>query len=179
MRSWRTRRGSSRRNPIPCRPWTGRWPSRWSWFPTPIRPPSRSCIARAGSRRPRLRLSPADADELQFELDEGPCLDAIWTQDVVTATDLAHDPRWPRWAPRVSSEFRFASMLCVRLFTTRNTVGGLNLYSTKTDAFDLDDLDIATYLAAHVAVAVADSQIEDQLRLARSTGPSSVRPRES
>ena len=106
------------------------------------------------------------ADELQYELDEGPCLDAIWTQDIVTATDLAHDARWPQWAPRVSSEFGFASMLCVQLFTTTNIVGGINLYSTRTDAFDPDDIDIATYLAAHVAVAVADSQTEDQLRLA-------------
>jgi GAF domain-containing protein len=106
------------------------------------------------------------ADELQYELDEGPCLDAIWTQDIVIAADLAHDARWPNWAPRVSSAFGFTSMLCVQLFTTTNTVGGLNLYSTKTDAFDPDDLDIATYLAAHVAVAVADSQTEDQLRLA-------------
>ena len=106
------------------------------------------------------------ADELQYQLDEGPSLDAIWTQDIVTASDLHHDPRWPRWAPQVSSRFRFASMLCVQLFTSSTIVGGINLYSTRTEAFDRDDLDIATYLAAHVAVAVAESQVEDQLRLA-------------
>lgn len=40
------------------------------------------------------------------------------------------------------------------------------MYSTTTEAFDPDDLDIATYLAAHVAIAVADSQTEEHLRLA-------------
>ena len=106
------------------------------------------------------------ADELQHQLDEGPSLDAIWTQDIVTASDLRHDPRWPGWAPEVSARFGFASMLCVQLFTSTTVVGGINLYSTKTEAFDRDDLDIATYLAAHTAVAVAESQTEDQLRLA-------------
>jgi AmiR/NasT family two-component response regulator len=57
-------------------------------------------------------------------------------------------------------------MLCVQLFTSTTIVGGINLYSTKTEAFDRDDLDIATYLAAHVGAAVAESQVEDQLRLA-------------
>ena len=66
----------------------------------------------------------------------------------------------------MSAELGFASMLCVQLFTSTTVVGGINLYSITTDAFDQDDLDIATYLAAHVAVAVADSQTEDQLRLA-------------
>ncbi len=106
------------------------------------------------------------ADDLQYQLDEGPSLDAIWTQDIVTAADLHDDPRWPQWAPRVSSKFGFVSMLCVQLFTSTTVVGGINLYSTKTEAFDRDDIDIATYLAAHVAVAVADPQTEDQLRLA-------------
>ena len=106
------------------------------------------------------------ADDLQYQLDEGPSLDAIWTQDIVTASDLRHDPRWPSWAPQVSTRFGFASMLCVQLFTSTTVVGGINLYSTRTEAFDRDDLDIATYLAAHTAVAVAESQTEDQLRLA-------------
>ncbi len=106
------------------------------------------------------------ADDLQYQLAEGPSLDAIWTQDVVTASDLRDEVRWPRWAPQVSSQLGLLSMVCVQLFTSTTVVGGINLYSTKDNAFDHDDLDIATYLAAHVAVAVAESQTEDQLRLA-------------
>lgn len=68
--------------------------------------------------------------------------------------------------PRVSTQLGVAGMLCVQLFTTADTLGGLNLYSHRADAFDDDSADVATYLAAHVAVAVAETQNSDQLRLA-------------
>jgi len=38
-------------------------------------------------------------DELQYELGEGPCLDAVWENPLVEASDLDEEPRWPRWAP--------------------------------------------------------------------------------
>ena len=33
-----------------------------------------------------------DADALQYELNEGPCLDAVWDRETVISDDLAHDP---------------------------------------------------------------------------------------
>jgi GAF domain-containing protein len=104
-------------------------------------------------------------DELQYELGEGPCLDAIWYHDTVVSADLAEEPRWPRWAPRVAAELGVRSMLCLQLFTSADVVGGLNLYSSAVDAFDGDDFDVATFLAAHVSVAVAETQRVDQLRM--------------
>lgn len=44
-------------------------------------------------------------------------------------------------------------------------LGGLCLYSSDVDAFDGDDVVIATFLAAHVAVAVAVAQHADQLHV--------------
>lgn len=35
------------------------------------------------------------ADELQYELGEGPCLDAVWTNGVFVIPDLSADGRWP------------------------------------------------------------------------------------
>ena len=105
------------------------------------------------------------ADQLQYEFDEGPCLDAIWHHDTVTSDDLTSEQRWPRWAPRVASEFKVRSMLCLQLFTSANVVGGLNLSSDGVGAFDADDFDTATYLAAHMAVAVAETQHADDLRI--------------
>ena len=40
----------------------------------------------------------AQADALQYELDEGPCLAAAATGELVRVDDLTTDPRWPRWA---------------------------------------------------------------------------------
>jgi GAF domain-containing protein len=104
-------------------------------------------------------------DELQYEFGEGPCLDAIWHHDTVVSPDLTLEQRWPKWAPRVAAELNVRSMLCLQLFTSADVVGGLNLYSTEVAAFDDDDLDTATYVAAHVAVAVAETQHADDLRI--------------
>src|SRR5829696_9556937 len=56
-------------------------------------------------------------------------------------------------------------MLCLRLFTSTDLVGALNLYSKQIDAFDDDDAYTGTYLAAQVAVAVAETQASDGLRI--------------
>jgi transcriptional regulator with GAF, ATPase, and Fis domain len=104
-------------------------------------------------------------DELQYTLGEGPCLDAIWHYDTVICANLAEEDRWTKWAPRVAAELGVCSMLCLRLFTSTELVGGLNLYSTEMDAFDEDEAYTGTYLAAQIAVAVAETQQQDGLRI--------------
>src|SRR5215207_1115069 len=37
------------------------------------------------------------ADALQYEFDEGPCLTAWRTRQLVRIDDTPTDPRWPRW----------------------------------------------------------------------------------
>lgn len=34
-------------------------------------------------------------DQLQYELQEGPCMDAVWEHDVIMSPDLAREGRWP------------------------------------------------------------------------------------
>lgn len=45
-------------------------------------------------------------DELQYSLQEGPCLDAIWNQETTHSPDLAADERWPYWGRRWSRSSR-------------------------------------------------------------------------
>ena len=97
-------------------------------------------------------------DSLQFELKEGPCYDALHTHEIVLGRDLANDPRWPSWGPRVATEIGVGSIVSYRLFTTDDTLGAMNLYSLRTDAFDTDDIHNGGALAAHVAVALAEAQ---------------------
>lgn len=97
-------------------------------------------------------------DELQYELDEGPCLQSIYQQETVLVRDLLTEQRWPRWSSRITEETGMRSMLCLQLFVTENTLGALNLYSTTPDAFDADDRATALALAAHVAVALTAAQ---------------------
>jgi transcriptional regulator with GAF, ATPase, and Fis domain len=98
------------------------------------------------------------ADELQYELGEGPCLRAIEDDVVVRVPDVERDERWPRWSRAVVERTPYRSMLCHRLFTARDRVGGLNLYAERPDAFDRDDVDHGEALAAHVALAVRSAQ---------------------
>jgi transcriptional regulator with GAF, ATPase, and Fis domain len=100
-------------------------------------------------------------DKLQYEFQEGPCLDAIWDQETVNSPDLASEMRWPVWGPRVVDELGVRSMLCFRLFTAADTLGALNLYSRRVGAFTEDDAIDGLALAAHVAVAlVSATEIE-------------------
>lgn len=93
-------------------------------------------------------------DDLQYQLDEGPCLDALRApEDVFVSAELAHDQRWPRWAPR-AAELGMRSILSVRLPTTRAVLAGLNLYGRGPDAFDQDDVHVALVFARHAAIAL-------------------------
>jgi transcriptional regulator with GAF, ATPase, and Fis domain len=97
-------------------------------------------------------------DELQYELREGPCLDAAWENEQIYSRDLCDEGRWPTWGPRVVHELGFRSMFCIRLFTNEDTLGALNLYAREVDSFDRAAQDDAIAIAAHAAVAVAAAQ---------------------
>jgi GAF domain-containing protein len=104
----------------------------------------------------------AQIDELQYRVQEGPCLDAIARSEVVSSPDLRLEDRWPRWAPEVA-RLGLVAMLCVRLYTSRDTLGALNLLATRADAFDEDAVVTAGHLAAHLAVALAAAQHAEDL----------------
>lgn len=100
----------------------------------------------------------ARGDQLQEELDEGPCLDAIRQGHTIYTADLATDPRWPTWGPRVHAELGAGSLLSKLLYTHERSYGALNMYSDRTDGFTQDDLIMADTLATHLGVALADAE---------------------
>lgn len=97
-------------------------------------------------------------DQLQLELDQGPCLDVLREQEVVSCDDLRTDDRWPLWSPRVATELGVRSMLCFQLFTTSESLGALNLYARRPAAFDARDRATGLAFAAHLAVALSSRQ---------------------
>lgn len=105
-------------------------------------------------------------DELQYELAEGPCLDAVWAQTEVSSPDLAVDERWPIWGPLAAKELALHGMLCFRLFTEDRRLGALNLYSARLDGFSDDDRDEGGALATHVAVAMGAAEEIENLNVA-------------
>ncbi len=110
----------------------------------------------------------ADLDGAQYELGEGPCLDAIWVQDTVVIDDTARDERWPRWGPR-AAEIGARSVLSVRLATEAEVVGGLNLYAAQPAAFDEDAVQTAHRFVDPVTTALAVVERVEGLRTAMQT----------
>jgi GAF domain-containing protein len=105
-------------------------------------------------------------DRLQYELNEGPCLDSIAHSETIQSPDLLTESRWPTWGPRVVKDLGVRSMLCFQLFTTARSLGALNLYSEHAQAFGEQDVVVGLNLAAHIAVALAASREIDTRDLA-------------
>ncbi len=104
-------------------------------------------------------------DALQYELEEGPCLDAIWRDDCYLTANTSNDPRWPRWGPRVAEQ-GVGSVLSIRLATSRETLGALNLYADRVDGFTADDVDLALIYAQHATNAMSVALLVSGLQTA-------------
>src|SRR3954465_527480 len=96
-------------------------------------------------------------DLLQYELQQGPCLDAIWHHETVHCPDLVHESRWPQWAPRVVRDLGIRSMLCFQLFTDEDSLGALNLYAETPGAFGEPAEALGLALAAPAAGEPAEA----------------------
>lgn len=109
-----------------------------------------------------------ELNKLEHELGEGPCVDAVGEHHVYRSGDLASDARWRRFGP-AAARLGMISMLGYRLYTNDHTLGSLDLYSTKRDAFDVEAERIGALFAAHAAVAMAEMRRQGQLRFALDT----------
>ncbi|MGV8909241.1 MAG: GAF and ANTAR domain-containing protein [Propionicimonas sp.] len=105
-------------------------------------------------------------DQLQYDLDEGPCLDTVRSHQTVVSNDIASDLRWPRWGPAVAEKYGVGSMLSLLLYTHGDAFGAINLYGDCPQAYRSEDLIVAQSLAAHLAVALAGGREIDQRSLA-------------
>jgi transcriptional regulator with GAF, ATPase, and Fis domain len=108
-------------------------------------------------------------DQIQYEENEGPCLDAAMELTWVSTPDLAADPRWPRSSTRIAADLGVGSMFSCRLTldaAPNHTLGGLNLYSMRRDGFAEQDQMMAILLASLGAVVIDASRQQAQLRAA-------------
>ena len=95
-----------------------------------------------------------ELDHVQYGLPEGPCVDSLEGAEVVVAPHIANEQRWPRYVPQAVQR-GLRSQMAVRLhLADRGTVGGLNLYSTKAEEINPDDVGTAELFAAHAAIAL-------------------------
>jgi hypothetical protein len=113
---------------------------------------------------------PLRVDAIQYELQSGPCVDAVLEQTIFRTGDLRNDPRWPEFGKRAADETGVNSMLSFRLFLDEaDMLIGLNLYSKQFEAFDERDEVTGSLLATHGAQTVGrakERERADNLRIA-------------
>ena len=107
------------------------------------------------------------ADALQYELDEGPCLTAWRTQEHVRIDDTSTDGRWPRWSPAVS-RLGVRSVLSAPLLAAGESVGAMKVYSERPQHYGPPDEHVMRLFAAQAAILLANSQsLREARRLSR------------
>lgn len=104
-------------------------------------------------------------DQAQYDVDEGPSLDAI-DAPIVYAQSFP-DTRWPTLASRpadLGAQSAASYRLSAANLTTVGTRGSLNTYGSEPDAFGDEAQEIALILAAHASVAAAAVRERDALQ---------------
>lgn len=108
-------------------------------------------------------------DQIQYDLDEGPCVSAArGPGTVVVAEHLRHHGDWHEFVQRAIPH-GVRSVLAVRLFTHDGTVGVLNMYSVTSDTISAETRDTAELFATHAAYAYGHRRQVDDLHLALET----------
>jgi GAF domain-containing protein len=96
----------------------------------------------------------ASVDEVQYELDDGPCLHAMRGGELVRIDDTADQQRWPRFE-KLAAARGIRSCLALPLVTAGRSVGALNLYARASAAFGTAEVMRAQNFAKNASGAVA------------------------
>ena len=107
-------------------------------------------------------------NNIEHDLDEGPCLQALLDHRSYRIDDMSEDTRWPRFAAAAEAH-GVRSMLGYKLFTSGRNLGTLDLYSSTRNAFDADSEVIGELFAAHAAIALTGSTQQAEFRRALSS----------
>ncbi|GAA1404065.1 ANTAR domain-containing protein [Catellatospora coxensis] len=97
----------------------------------------------------------ADLDDLAFNTGLGPGPQALHQDEPVHVTGLGRDRRWPELAA-AAARLGVSSALCLTVGAGRPVASGgvLTLYGRVEDAFTAQDVELAGFLAACLAVGV-------------------------
>jgi GAF domain-containing protein len=112
----------------------------------------------------------SEVDEVQYQLDEGPCLHAMRTGDRVSIDDTAGRAWWPQFEAAAQAR-GIRSCLALPLVADGKPVGALNLYARGVAAFGPSQVHRAENLAENASGALSlmlrlasYSELTDQLR---------------
>jgi ANTAR domain-containing protein/GAF domain-containing protein len=100
------------------------------------------------------------ADQLQYELDEGPCLQAAEEGHSYLLFDVEHEPRWPRYVRALREQTPVRSVLSYTLAAEDRAA--LNLFGASAGCYDDEAVQFGAIFAAHASSAVALYDAEER-----------------
>ena len=117
----------------------------------------------------------ARIDELQFDLGEGPCWDAVASGRPVLEPDLRGRPNgsWPAFSRAISDDV-LAALFAFPLSVGPLRFGAIDMYDVRPRSLDQGEMTRVTALTAELSRAVLRQAIEEG---GPEESPASVRPR--
>lgn len=97
-------------------------------------------------------------DELEYALEEGPCIAALASGEEQLVRDTSTDPRWPRFAAKAREE-GFGSIAGLPLRTADGeTIGALDVFSHDPDGLPEDDLALLRRVCGPAAAVLSNAR---------------------
>src|SRR3954469_2420058 len=103
------------------------------------------------------------ADALQYEFDEGPCLTAWRTRQLVRIDDTVTDSRWPSWN-NAAARLGVRAVLSVALAVDDESIGAIKVYSNHPANYGEHDERVMSLFAEQAAILLANTQSLQQAR---------------
>lgn len=105
-------------------------------------------------------------DEVQYGLDDGPCLHAARTSEIVLIEDLALDDRWTKWRLHALENGVRSSLSTPLALDSSIAVGALNMYAATANVYGAEEQRLAQRFAGGASRAIdLAARISDQTRL--------------
>jgi GAF domain-containing protein len=118
-----------------------------------------------------------EADDLQYQLDEGPCLTSWAERRPVIVQNIATDPHWPRWSA-AAAPLHLMSSLSVPLVAGERSLGAVKVYSELPAAFDARASQILQGFAGTAALLLGSAASRDNARQLSEDLRSALRARD-
>src|SRR4051812_3080955 len=103
------------------------------------------------------------ADELQYELDAGPCLTAWRERVAVLIDDVELETRWPQWTAAVA-HLGIESVLSVPLLAGEEALGAIKVYAREPGVYDAHAETLMRMFAQQAAILLANTQTVAEVR---------------
>jgi GAF domain-containing protein len=104
-----------------------------------------------------------EIDDIQYAMDQGPCISAAREGQTVVSGSLGGDSRWPRFGGRVA-RLGVHSVVSLPLITPDGVVGAMNVYAHGKNVFDNRAAALGQVFAAPAAIAVHNAHVLAQTR---------------